>query len=88
MKEARRNTKKMQRQRSMTQVLLPVHFAEELLIGFKSLMKKKKKKGKDMEGADWSDLSNSGSKSKGGRPTQGTIPRQDTGRFPTFSEET
>ena len=33
LKEARRSTKKMQRQRSMTQVLLPVHLAEEVLIG-------------------------------------------------------
>jgi hypothetical protein len=62
LKEARRSTKKMQRQRSITQVLLPVHLAEEVLIGMKNLMKKKKRGG-NTEKDDWSDLSNSVSKS-------------------------
>jgi hypothetical protein len=46
----------------MTQVLLPVHLAEEVLIGMKNLMKKKKRGG-NTEKDDWSDLSNSVSKS-------------------------
>ena len=44
--DARRSTKRMQRQRSMTQVLLPMHLAEEVLIGVKNYAKKKKKKKK------------------------------------------
>jgi hypothetical protein len=44
LEEARRNTKKMQRQRSMTQVLLPVHLAEEALLGVKNFVKKNEKK--------------------------------------------
>jgi hypothetical protein len=76
LKEARRSTKKMQRQRSITQLLLPVHMAEEVLIGMKNLMTKKKKGGNTGED-DWSDLSNSASK-LGEVPTRGTLPRQDT----------
>jgi len=34
----------MQRQRTMTQVLLPMHLADEVLIGVKNYAKKKKKK--------------------------------------------
>lgn len=41
LKEARRNTKKMQRQRSITQMLLPVHMAEEAFISVKNFVKKK-----------------------------------------------
>ena len=43
LEEARRNTKIMQRQRTMTQVLLPVHLAQEVLIGVKKIAKKKKR---------------------------------------------
>lgn len=63
MKEARQSTKKLQRQRSMTQMLLPVHMAEEALISFKNFVGKKKKKNKDgkREDDDCSELSNSAS---------------------------
>ncbi len=44
LEEARHNTKHMQWQRSMTQVLMPVHLAEEALIGIKNFVKKKEKK--------------------------------------------
>jgi hypothetical protein len=81
--EARRTTKEVQRQRSMTQVLLPLHLAEEVYIGMKNLMKKNKnkKKGSNTESEDWSDLSNSASKSSYNNPTRGTLPRQNTGRL-------
>jgi len=82
LKEARRSTKKMQRQRSMTQVLLPLHLAEELLIGMKNLLKKKKNRG-HMESDNWSDLSNSASKSKSNTPTQETLPSLETEGLPS-----
>ena len=43
LEEARRGTKKMQRQRSMTQVLLSVHLVEEVLTGVKNFARKKKR---------------------------------------------
>lgn len=60
MKEARKTTKKVQRQRSMTQVLLPVHRAGEAFVGLKNLVKHKKSDG-EAHHKEWSDLSNSGS---------------------------
>jgi hypothetical protein len=42
--KARCNMNKMQRQCSMTQVLLPVHLAKKALIGVKNFVKKKEKK--------------------------------------------
>jgi hypothetical protein len=59
MKEARKSTKKMQRQRSMTQLLLPISMAEEALVSFKSFLKKKKKSSADSD--DLSEMSNSAS---------------------------
>lgn len=43
MKEARRDTQRVQRQRSMTQVLLPVLIAGEMLSGVKSFVTKSRK---------------------------------------------
>lgn len=64
MNGARRDTKKMQRQRSMTQSMYPIHVAQEACIGIKNFItKKKKKSGEDgsSENGSWSDMSNSGS---------------------------
>ena len=47
MKEARRDAQKVQRQRSMTQVLLPVLIAGEMLSGVKSFVTKKRKTKKE-----------------------------------------
>lgn len=58
MKEARGSTRKVQRQRSMTQILLPVHLAEEAVISLKRFINKKKGKTEEHE---WSDMSNSAS---------------------------
>lgn len=44
MKSARRETKKLQRQRSMTQMLLPLHMAHEALISVKGIVAKKSRK--------------------------------------------
>jgi len=44
MKSARQETKKLQRQRSLTQVLLPIHMAEEAFISVKSFVAKKRGK--------------------------------------------
>lgn len=41
MKEARNKTKKLQRQRSLTQMLLPIHMAHEVCISFKNFVTKK-----------------------------------------------
>jgi hypothetical protein len=46
-------------------VLLPVYLAEEILIGMKNLMQKKKKRGLNTKKEDWSDASNSASKGGG-----------------------
>ncbi|KAL7502467.1 hypothetical protein ACHAXN_000425 [Cyclotella atomus] len=43
MKQARSETKKLQRQRSMTQILLPVHMAHEVCISIKNMVSKKSK---------------------------------------------
>mmetsp|Transcript_23699 Transcript_23699/g.51279 ORF Transcript_23699/g.51279 Transcript_23699/m.51279 type:complete len:457 (-) Transcript_23699:49-1419(-) len=62
MKEARLSTKKLQRQRSMTQMLLPVHMAEEAMSSFKNFITKKKKKDDRADNDnEWSDMSNSAS---------------------------
>lgn len=56
--EARVETKKLQRQRSITQLLAPVQKAEEAIIGIKTLMTKKKKKKKVTDnGHNWADVS-------------------------------
>lgn len=60
MKKARSETKKLQRQRSMTQALLPVHMAHEVCIGIKSLITKKRHD--SLNGDDMSELSLSTSK--------------------------
>ncbi|KAL3816427.1 hypothetical protein ACHAXA_007363 [Cyclostephanos tholiformis] len=52
LEEARRSTRKMQRQRSMTRMLLPVHLAEEVLLGMKNFAIKKKK---NTQAVIWSD---------------------------------
>ena len=44
MKSARQETKKLQRQRSLTQVLLPIHMVEEAFIGVKGFIAKKRGK--------------------------------------------
>jgi hypothetical protein len=46
MKEARRDTQKVQRQRNVTQALLPVLIAGEMLSGVKSFMSKTTRKTK------------------------------------------
>jgi hypothetical protein len=60
MKKARSETKKLQRQRSMTQALLPVHMAHEVCLGIKSLITKKRHD--SLNGDDMSELSLSTSK--------------------------
>lgn len=60
MKQARNETKKLQRQRSMTQVLLPVHMAHEVCLGIKKKVTKKGNEG--LSGDDMSELSLSVSK--------------------------
>jgi hypothetical protein len=59
MKQARSETKKLQRQRSMTQILLPVHMAHEVCISIKNFVSKKSK---GMTGDEMSELSLSTSK--------------------------
>lgn len=44
MKDARKETRKLQRQRSMTQIFLPIHLAEEAYISVKSFISKKRGK--------------------------------------------
>ena len=44
MQSARKETKKLQRQRSLTQALLPLHLAEEAFISVKGLIAKKRGK--------------------------------------------
>jgi hypothetical protein len=44
MKSARQETKKLQRQRSLTQMLLPIHMAEEAFISAKGVIAKKRGK--------------------------------------------
>jgi hypothetical protein len=43
MDEARRNTRKMQHQRGMTRMMLPMHLAEEMILGMMNLGRKKNK---------------------------------------------
>lgn len=58
---ARRQTRKMQRQRSVTQMLLPLQMAEEAIMGIKNVFKSNK----DRRGSDClSDLSVSGTSTK------------------------
>lgn len=57
LKEARRNTKKMQRQRSMTQLMRPLHRAEEVFLSFKNIMRRKK--GDELDDIDLSQLPSS-----------------------------
>jgi len=60
MKTARNHTKKLQRQRSLTQILLPIHMAHEVCIGIKSFVTKKSRS--EFTRDDMSDLSLSTSK--------------------------
>mmetsp|Transcript_12156 Transcript_12156/g.19652 ORF Transcript_12156/g.19652 Transcript_12156/m.19652 type:complete len:429 (+) Transcript_12156:22-1308(+) len=78
-KEARKSTKKMQRQRSMTKMMLPLNKPQEAYISFKNFIKKKKGDGTD-DGDDFSEMSNSAS-TKGSCRHSGTPSRsshQDT----------
>lgn len=59
MKKARDETKKLQRQRTVTQVLLPFHMAHEVCISIKNLVSKKNKR---LSGDELSELSLSISK--------------------------
>mmetsp|Transcript_33279 Transcript_33279/g.80487 ORF Transcript_33279/g.80487 Transcript_33279/m.80487 type:complete len:448 (+) Transcript_33279:115-1458(+) len=61
MKEARRNTKKMQRQRSMTKTMMPMHFVEEAFMNLTKFITKKTDKGDGDDDWSSSDLSNSAS---------------------------
>ncbi|KAL3801667.1 hypothetical protein HJC23_013172 [Cyclotella cryptica] len=60
-KEARRQTKKIQRQRSLTKALLPVHMAHEVCLSIKSFISGKGKR-EELSGDDTSELSLSSSK--------------------------
>lgn len=60
MKQARSETKKLQRQRSITQALLPVHMAHEVCLSIKKMVTKKGNEG--LSGDDMSELSLSASK--------------------------
>ena len=63
-KAARNETKKLQRQRSITQNMYPIHVAQEACIGIKNFITKKKKKSREDgsgENGSWSDMSNSAS---------------------------
>ena len=60
MKKARNETKKVQRQRSLTQMLLPIHMAHEACLGIKSFVAKQSRS--KFTGDDMSDLSRSTSK--------------------------
>lgn len=77
MKEARGNTKKIQRQRSMTQLMLPISMCEEAVISLKTFVSKRKNKAVDKD--DWSDLSNSASTKDTTNRSSPRLPRQDTG---------
>ncbi|KAL7533541.1 hypothetical protein ACHAXR_005303 [Thalassiosira sp. AJA248-18] len=59
MKAARRSTKKIQRRRSMTQMMLPLHIAEEAFSGMKNFVTRKKSDAE--KNGDLSDMSNSAS---------------------------
>ena len=78
MKEARGNTKKIQRQRSMTQLMLPISMCEEAVISLKSFVSKRKKKGV-VDNDVWSDMSNSASTKDTTHRDSPRLPRQDTG---------
>lgn len=69
MKKARSETKKLQRQRSLTQILLPVHMAHEACISIKNLISKKNK---ELSGDDLSELSLSMSKHSDSISRQGS----------------
>jgi len=60
-KEARKSTKKMQRQRSMTQLMLPLHRAEEAFVGITNFMAKRRGSGGSNDDDDVSEMSNSNS---------------------------
>lgn len=60
LREARRGTRRVRRQRSVTQTMMPVNMAEEAVIGLRNLLKKKIKKGDREKDADcMSDMSQS-----------------------------
>ena len=79
MKEARRETRRMQRQRSATRLLRPVHAAEEAFLSLRSFVQGRRAGRGGSGGAaaaegdrDWGELSRSGSASGsalGTRPT-------------------
>jgi hypothetical protein len=60
-KEARRQTKKIQRQRSLTKALLPVYMAHEVCLSIKRFIAGKGRN-EELSGDDMSELSMSGSK--------------------------
>ncbi len=94
MKEARSHTKKMQRQRSITQLLQPVHMAEEAIIDMKKFFTKKTKKKQDRsEVDDWSVISNSISTKDGSHGGIGSMnhvlcSRHDASGLPSSSHTT
>ncbi len=92
LKEARSHTKKMQRQRSMTQFLQPVHMAEEAIIDIKKFIAKKKTKKKQgkSEVDDWSVLSNSISTKDSSHRGMNHVffSRHDPGGLPSSSRTT
>ena len=89
MKEARSHTKKMQRQRTMTQLLQPVHMAEEAIIDMKKFITKKKTKKKQgrSEVDDWSVISNSISTKDSSHRGIGSM-NHDSGGLPSSSHTT
>ena len=62
MKDARKETKKMQRQRSVTKALLPVHVAHEVCLSIKNFVSTKNSYRDGLSGDEMSELSISSSK--------------------------
>ena len=88
MKEARRNTKRMQRQREMTRMMLPLHYAEEAYVSFKNFVNKKRTGGgEDTQDTadDWSSEDSSRRYMNSASPTFGLVaPRhRDSGGLPS-----
>jgi len=78
LKEARRNTKKMQRQRSVTKLMLPLSMAEECFLNVKNFVIGKKSEGSERSD-DWSDISSSAStKGSSSRHYRAAVVQQDT----------
>ena len=77
-KEARKSTKKMQRQRSMTQLMLPLHRAEEAFVGITNYMAKRRGSGGGSnDDDDVSEMSNSNSTKDSSQRSSGRHHRWD-----------